>query len=189
LKTDFFAAFRQQPLPKACDQCGGCDENKNPSETKGFPLDGVVTEPEQRFVTSVTDHPTCTGGHNVTKPPVSGVTSPEPENTKQNQENFETVTPSQRSQGRTDPPARNVVPDSRHPLISDAVRAKIEAIEAEARAKGWPAELLWNGGFWDRPRSLAAVLDAGDEIVEVNADGIKILKLRRDVQTFRRNAA
>jgi hypothetical protein len=24
--------------------------------------------------------------------------------------------------------------------------------------------LLWNGGFWDYPRGLAAVLDLGDEI-------------------------
>jgi len=82
-----------------------------------------------------------------------------------------------------------VMPDSRHPLVAPEVRAKIEAIEAEARAKGWPAELLWNGSFWDRPRGLAAILEAGDEIVEVTADGITILKLQRDMQTFRRHTA
>ena len=31
-------------------------------------------------------------------------------------------------------------------------------LEAEARGKGWTAELLWNAGFWDMPRGLAAVL-------------------------------
>lgn len=37
--------------------------------------------------------------------------------------------------------------DPRSPLIPPEVRAKIESIETDARAKGWPAELLWNGGF------------------------------------------
>jgi hypothetical protein len=70
------------------------------------------------------------------------------------------------------------------------VRSKIEAIEAEARAKGWPAELLWNGGFfWDSPRGLAALLDADDEIVEVTPEVITILKYRRDIQHFRSQVA
>jgi|SRR5215472_16326484 len=48
--------------------------------------------------------------------------------------------------------ACDLVPDSRNPLLAPEVRAKIEAIEAEARAKGWPAELLWNGGqYWNLP--------------------------------------
>jgi len=55
---------------------------------------------------------------------------------------------------------RDVVPDYLHPLIPEAIRAKIEAIEPEARAKGWPAELLWNNAIWDLPRGIAAVLDA-----------------------------
>jgi hypothetical protein len=82
--------------------------------------------------------------------------------------------------------ARNVTPDSRHPLISDVIRAKIEAIEPEARAKGWPAELLWNAWFWDYPRGLAAVLDADDEIADVTAEFIEIVKMKREVLRFRR---
>src|SRR5271170_1993717 len=55
-------------------------------------------------------------------------------------------------------------PNSRSPLVLPAIRAVIESIEADARVKGWPAELLWNGGFWDCPRGLAAILDEKDEI-------------------------
>jgi TubC N-terminal docking domain len=84
---------------------------------------------------------------------------------------------------------RSVTPDSRHPLMPSEVRTKIEAIEAEARAKGWPAELLWNSDFWDCPRGLAAVLNAEDEIAEVSKDYIAILKVRRDLLKFRRHAA
>src|SRR5262249_20480233 len=82
-----------------------------------------------------------------------------------------------------------VTPDSRHPLIAPAVRAKLEAIEPEARRLGWPAELLWNGTFWDSPRGLAAVLEPADEIAEVTADYITILKHRRDVLRFQRHVA
>jgi hypothetical protein len=84
---------------------------------------------------------------------------------------------------------RNITPDSRSPLVEPEVRAKIEAIESDARAKGWPPELLWNGGFWDCPRGLAAVLDPDDEIVEVSAEFITVLKTKRDVLRFRRNIA
>jgi hypothetical protein len=84
---------------------------------------------------------------------------------------------------------RSVSPDSRHPLICDAVRVKIEAIEADARAKGWPAELLWSCAFWHSPRGLAALLDAGDEIGEVTPEYIEIWKLRRDRQRFMRCVA
>jgi hypothetical protein len=85
--------------------------------------------------------------------------------------------------------ARTVAPNSRHPLVESAVRAKLEAVEGEARTKGWPAELLWNAGFWDCPRGLAAVLDAEDEIVEVTPEYIAILKTRRDLLKFRRHVA
>ena len=84
---------------------------------------------------------------------------------------------------------RDVVPDYLHPLIPEAIRAKIEAIEPEARAKGWPAELLWNNAIWDLPRGIAAVLDADDEIGEVTPDYIEIWKLRRDRQRFMRRVA
>lgn len=83
---------------------------------------------------------------------------------------------------------RTVTPDSRHPLVPSEVRAKIEAIEPDARSKGWPAELLWNRGFWDSPRGLAALLDPNDEIAEVTHDHIAILKTRRDLLRFRRYA-
>jgi hypothetical protein len=68
------------------------------------------------------------------------------------------------------------------------VRAKIEAIEVEARAKGWPAELLWNNESWDYPRGVAATLDADDTIVEVRPDYIMIVKSRRDILRFARYA-
>jgi hypothetical protein len=84
---------------------------------------------------------------------------------------------------------RSIAPDSRHPLIPPEVRAKIEAIEAKARALGWPAELLWNAGFWDCPRGLAALLDPEDEIAEVTSDHVVILKTSRDLLRFRRHAA
>jgi hypothetical protein len=85
--------------------------------------------------------------------------------------------------------ARTLTPDSRHPLICDVVRAKIEAIEAEARAKGWPAELLWNAGFWDRPRGLAAVLEIDDEVGEVTREIIEIVRMHRHVLRFPRTNA
>jgi len=84
---------------------------------------------------------------------------------------------------------RSVTPNSRAPLIPDAIREKIAAIEPIARNLGWPPELLWNASFWDSPRGLAAVLDVDDEIVEVTADYISILKIKRDLLKFRRTAA
>ena len=65
----------------------------------------------------------------------------------------------------------------------------MEGIEADARAKGWPAELLYNANFWDYPRGLAAVLDANDEIVDVTANTITILKIRSEILRFQRRVA
>jgi len=79
-------------------------------------------------------------------------------------------------------------PDSRRPLTPPPIRAKIEAIEPEARRLGWPPELLWNASFWDLPRGLAAVLDPGDEIVEVTSEIITVLKTRHDLLRFARHA-
>jgi hypothetical protein len=93
------------------------------------------------------------------------------------------------SKAPTFAPGVAVTPNSRSPLVSRGVRSVIEAIEADARAKGWSVELLWNGGFWDSPRGLAAVLDSEDEIVEVTADYISILKTRHHLLRFRRYAA
>jgi hypothetical protein len=73
--------------------------------------------------------------------------------------------------------------------VTEVIRAKIEAIERQARRMGWPGELLWNSSFWDKPRGLAALLDPEDEITEVTADFIAILKCRRDIQRFRRHSA
>jgi hypothetical protein len=84
---------------------------------------------------------------------------------------------------------RSITPNSRHPLIPPEVRAKIESVEADARAKGWPAELLWNAEFWDSPRGLAALLNADDEIVEVTTDWISILKTRHEPLRFMRRIA
>jgi hypothetical protein len=77
-------------------------------------------------------------------------------------------------------------PNSRNPLVPDAIRAKIEAIEDEARQLGWEPERLWNSNFWDQPRGLAAIMDEGDEIAEVSADSIAILKTERRLVRFHR---
>jgi len=83
----------------------------------------------------------------------------------------------------------SVAADSRNPLIPPEVRAKIESIEADARAKGWPPELLWNANFWDCPRGLAAVLDEDDQLVEVTADYITILKTQKNILRFQKRTS
>jgi hypothetical protein len=75
-----------------------------------------------------------------------------------------------------------VTPKSRHPLIPDSVRATIEGIEADARVKGWPPELLWSAEFCGAPRGLAAVLDEGDGIGEVTSEFIEIVKSKRSIR-------
>lgn len=88
------------------------------------------------------------------------------------------------------PSVSAVAPNSRQPLIPPSVRTKIAAVELEARAKGWPPELLWSGGFWgSSPRGLASVIDPEDEIAEITPDYIAIVKCRRDLLRFRRYAA
>jgi hypothetical protein len=82
-----------------------------------------------------------------------------------------------------------VTPNSRLPLVPPAVRTLIEGIEAEARAKGWPAELLWNADFWGSPRGLAAVLEDDDTIAEVTPDYIGILKTHRSILRFQRRVS
>ena len=47
----------------------------------------------------------------------------------------------------SDVPRRSAHP-RRTKSVPNDIRAKIVAIEAEARAKGWLAELLWNSAFW-----------------------------------------
>jgi hypothetical protein len=84
---------------------------------------------------------------------------------------------------------RTVTPNSRAPLIPDAIREKIAAIEPTARSLGWQPEQLWNSGFWDSPRGLAAILEPDDEIVAVTPDYISILRTRHDLLRFRRHVA
>jgi len=94
--------------------------------------------------------------------------------------------PSEASKAEAADWRQGVTPSSRRPLIPDAVRATIEAIEADARAMGWPAELLWNAEFWGSPRGLAAVIDESDAIGEVTVDYIEILKSERSILRFQR---
>jgi hypothetical protein len=91
---------------------------------------------------------------------------------------------SARSSWRRDSP---IPPNSRNPRIPRSIRAVIEDIEADARSKGWPVEMLYNSEFWDSPRGLAAVLDEGDAIIEVTNDHIAILKTERHILRFQRN--
>jgi hypothetical protein len=65
----------------------------------------------------------------------------------------------------------------------------IEGIEEDARAQGWPAELLWNAGYWDGPRGLAAILDESDVIVEVTPGVITIVKTERAIVRFQRRVS
>jgi hypothetical protein len=86
------------------------------------------------------------------------------------------------------PPSPAVKPaeNSRDRSVPATVRALIEEIEADARSKGWPADLLWNSHFWDTPRGLAALLDEGDAIAEVTTDYIAIFKVKHTIQRFQR---
>jgi hypothetical protein len=84
---------------------------------------------------------------------------------------------------------QGVTPNSRNPLIPDGVRSLIEAIEGDARAQGWPAELLWNTEPWGSPRGLASVLDESDAIGEVTRDYIQIVKSERSILRFQRRTS
>ena len=177
---------------------GGTNPEK-PSEIGDFSVSGAVPHDFKSWGT----------GEQIREPDPAGEESPErgnlfpvphgPEaagnkpkvgNSEQNQAVFESgpLVPHVPRQ-YIDKHARDVVPDSRHPLIPDAILAKIEAIEAEARGKGWPAELLWNNALWDLPRGLAVVLDVGDEIGEVTPEYIEIWKLRCNRRRFMRRVA
>lgn len=190
MKPDFFAAFRRQQLANACDRCDWCDWAEKPTEMLAFSPNDAVTKFGMRSVTNC-DLPVQASWRSqpVTLLSHHRVSRADGENTTENRGNSEIVTRSQRSQVKThgNPPTKDVVPDSRHPLKPPEVGAKIEAIESEARAKGWPAELLWNAYFWNCPRGLAAVLDADDEIAEITPDYIAILRCRRDIHRFRRH--
>jgi hypothetical protein len=84
---------------------------------------------------------------------------------------------------------QGVTHNSRRPVVPDAIRAIVEGIEADARAQGWPAELLWNAGYWDGPRGLAAILDESDVIAEVTPNFIEIVKTGRSIVRFERRVS
>ncbi len=71
-----------------------------------------------------------------------------------------------------------------------AVATEIARVEDEALAAGWPVERLWGIKFWlGEERGLVLMLDPGDQIFEVTAEAIGILKRDRYIQRFyRRNS-
>jgi hypothetical protein len=208
MKTDHFAEFRRLHTEITGNAGNRVTSAETPREAKDYSSSRVVTRDLRSRVAEVIE----SGTPNVTlvtQPADARVTTDGPQKPEQKPKEFKPVThvtqvveknneagekaancPIIYSCGAPAPErTRDITPDSRHPLIGREVRAKIEAIEAEARAKGWPAELLWNADFWDSPRGLAALLDPEDEIVEVTPDCIEIVKCRRDIQRFRRHAA
>jgi hypothetical protein len=81
----------------------------------------------------------------------------------------------------------DTAPSSRmHPALHPRVAAEITRIEPQALALGWPAWRLWGAEFWPGPRGLAAILDPGDQLVEVVADHMTIERgdARRTRETF-----
>ncbi len=73
------------------------------------------------------------------------------------------------------------------PRVPETVRSEIARIEREALRLGWSRERLWVRAFWpDQPRGLAAVLQEEDEIAEVAAGYITILRARRSLLRFPR---
>lgn len=81
----------------------------------------------------------------------------------------------------------------REPHVDIRILNEIRRIAGQASALGWPWERLWNHRYWHHtgrhPRSLVAVMEPGDEIVEVGADAITILRQRRDLLRFMRTDA
>jgi hypothetical protein len=201
MKTDHFAEFRRLQTEITGNEGHRVRTPEKSKETRSFSSGASVTQIREPRVPRVTGHGLDSDVTHVTQAVRARVTGRERQKSEQNHGNPESVTRvthvAQKNNGDGRATAaecratwtRSLTPDSRHPLIPPEVRAKIESIEAEARAKGWPAELLWNGGFWDSPRGLAAVLDREDEIAEVTADCIAILRTKRDVLRFRRHAA
>jgi hypothetical protein len=70
-------------------------------------------------------------------------------------------------------------PHEKQREIDSEVVTELERIERQAFALGWPRERLWNANFWyPWPRGLAAVMDAGDRIVEVTREYIRVERPR-----------
>jgi len=72
------------------------------------------------------------------------------------------------------------------PKVDPKVEAEIRRIEHQALALGWSHERLWNAGYWHPwPRGLAAVMDAGDRIVDVTGEHIIIERPRATAAAIR----
>ena len=191
--SDHFAEFRRL-VENAGNAGNRVTDGENAAEINDFRRGGSVTHNQQGRVTSVTESSAPAGGvstvTHVTQASGKWVTDSNRQKPDQTQGQSESVTRVTHVTRKNDDAGEIcIAPDSRHPLIEPAVRAKLEAIETEARAKGWPAELLWNAAFWDMPRGLATLLDPEDEIVEVTHEYIAILKIKRDLLKFRRHVA
>jgi hypothetical protein len=198
MKTDRFAEFRLQRREVAGNQGNWVTISEKPQDTESF-FGGVsVARIRERQVTKVTVMSPDPATTHVTQAASAEVTEGQRQKPSQSKTESGSVTRvTHRRSGDTCATtdedraawAHSITPHSRNPLIPTEVRVKIESIEADARAKGWPPELLYNSNFWDYPRGLAAILDANDEIVEVTADTIAVLKYRSEILRFRRRAA
>jgi hypothetical protein len=200
MKIDHFAEFRRSSSEDRGNKGNKVTSPKNNGETLSFCSAGSVTQSCEQHVTRVTKPESNSGVTSVTLAVDEWVTEQEPEKSNQNKRESESVTSvthvtqkdcrnNECANEKQAAWTRFIKPNSRSPLIPTVIRAKIEAIEHEARHLGWPPELLWNSGFWDSPRGLAAILDLDDEIIEVTPECIAISKYRRDIQRFRRHAA
>lgn len=201
MKADYFAEFRR-PQAKSAGNTGNWVTNPEKFKEPSSLYPGAsVTLASEPWVTRVTEPRLDSNVTQVTQPASARVTGDQRQKAKQNQGNSETVTTVTRvtEKNSNDERAaadsdrahwtRTITPSSRNPIIEPEVRAKIETIEAGARAQGWPAELLYNSNFWDCPRGLAAVLDPDDEIADLTPEFITILKRRRDLVRFCRHAS
>jgi hypothetical protein len=200
MKTDHFAEFRRPSLEAGRNKGNRVTTCENSPETKSPSSDASVTPSGQQQAAKVTEPNSISAVTPVTPAVDEWVTERAIDKSNKNQGESEPVTSATRvthknggNNKRADETqavwTRFVNPNSRSPLIPNEIRAKIEAIEIDACAKGWPAELLWSASFWNCPRGLAAILDVDDEIIEVTPDFIAISKCRRDIQRFRRYAA
>ena len=81
---------------------------------------------------------------------------------------------------------RHAIPQMLHEQVEPPVAAEIRRVEDQARALGWPQWRLWESRFWPGPRGLAAVMEPGDQVMELTAEWIKIRKRDGIQQRFYR---
>jgi len=75
-------------------------------------------------------------------------------------------------------------PQTSHDQIESAVAAEIRRVEPQARSLGWSQWRLWESRFWPGPRGLAALMEPGDQIMEVTTEWIRIQKRHGIQQRF-----